>query len=235
MNAKDVGLHTWTPVTSVEHGTDAESTVLHTPRGKMKAGKVIFATNAYTGGIVDQYAGKIVPVKGTACHIVPKSGPVSPHLSHTYNINYQHEGPAVCVDYLNPRPDGGIVMGGGKWMFKDAQSEWYNNWDDSTLLPGVRPHFDGLMQRYFNGWQESGAVVDHLWTGIMGQTKDEVPHVGEVPGLEGQHYILAGFNGGGMSMIFLCGRGLAQMILEKALFEQTGLPRLYKASSERLL
>ena len=200
----------------------------------MKARKVIFAANAYTGGICDLYAGKIVPYKGTACHITPFPSTVSPHLSHTYNISYKHRDQDRRVDYLNPRPDGGIVVGGGKWKYAETRDAWYNNWDDSTLLPGVDTHFDGLMQRYFAGWANSGAVVDHLWTGIMGGTKDELPHIGEIPGLEGHQYIIAGFNGGGMAMIFLSARGLAQMVLGQTSYEETGLPRLYKTSSKRL-
>lgn len=234
VDAKDVELHTWTPVTSIEHGTIADRTLLHTPRGTLRAKKVILATNAYTGGVCGQYADHIIPTKGTACHIAPQPRPVSPHLSQTYNINYSHRHPAPCVDYLNPRPDGGIVVGGAKWMFEGARDEWDNNWDDSAQLPGVRAHFDGLMQRYFAGWQDSGAVVDHIWTGIQGFTKDDQPHVGEVPGLEGRQYIIAGFNGGGMSLIFLCARGLAQMVYDHIPFSETGLPRLFEASSARL-
>lgn len=226
-------LHTWTPVINVEYGDMADSVLLHTARGAVKAKKVIFATNAYTGGVCKQYAGNITPVKGTACHITPNI-PFSPHLSHTYNINYTHQDPAQCVDYLNPRPDGGIVVGGAKWMFVRGRDQWYDNWDDSTLLPGVRSHFDGLMQRYFAEWQDSGAVIDHWWTGIMGETPDEQPHVGEVPGREGQQYIIAGFNGGGMASIFLATKGLAKMVLGQASFERTGIPRLFRTSEERL-
>lgn len=72
------------------------------------------------------------------------------------------------------------------------REQWYNNWDDSSLLPGVRAHFDGLMQRYFGGWQDSGAMMDHLWTGIIGKTENEQPHVGEVPGVGGKQYVIAG-------------------------------------------
>jgi len=199
----------------------------------LKAKKVVFATNAYTAGILPQYTDTIVPYKGTAVHITPKS-PVSPHLVNTYNIHYPIPNVIETVDYLNPRPDGSIVVGGGKWSYANDRSRWYNVWDDSTLLEETVPHFDGLMQRHFRGWENSKAVTDMMWTGIMGLTPDGVPHVGEVPGSAGTQYILAGFNGGGNALIFLTAGGLAKMMLEGVPFEQTGLPRLFKTSSERL-
>ena len=226
-----VNLQTNTPVTAINQDSEGYS-IIETKRGPIRARKVIFATNAYTSGICSSYDKIIDPVKGTCSHIKPKSGPVSPHLSHTYNISYP-PGPAH-TDYLNPRPDGGIVVGGGKWFFEQHRAEWYRNWDDSKLLPGAKNHFDGLMQRHFKGWEESDAEVDHIWTGIQGFTPDGLPHVGEVPGKEGEHYILAGFNGGGNAMIFLCAKAVADMVVCGRSFERTGLPKFFKTTIERL-
>ncbi|KAI6903556.1 FAD dependent oxidoreductase, partial [Hortaea werneckii] len=173
---KLVNLQVRTPVTKVND--QGSFSIVETPRGTIKAQKIIFATNAYTGGLCNTYHDKIIPYKGTAVHIAPGM-PISPHLSNTYNISYRPKG--LGVDYLNPRPDGGIVVGGGKWTYADDKSSWFNNWDDSTLLPSVQPHFSSLMQRHFMGWEKSGSKIDTIWTGIQGLTADERPHVGEVP------------------------------------------------------
>ena len=153
-----------------------------------------------------------------------------PRLSNTYNTKYA---PGGRVDYMNPRPNGGIVLGGGKWTFAHDRDLWYNNWDDSSLIPEVRPHFDGYMQRYFRGWEDSGAVVDHLWTGIMAYTADELPIVGEVPGADG-HYVVAGFNGGGMDRIFLSARGVAAMMVNGVSFTDSGVPAPFEPTQQRL-
>lgn len=229
MEDKLVNLQTRTPVTTIQH--ESGYSVLQTDQGALKARKVVFATNAYTGGLCDVYNGKIIPYKGTAVHIVPRV-PVSPHLSHTYNISYAPEG--LGVDYLNPRPDGGIVVGGGKWTYSQDRSSWFDTWDDSTLLPSVRPHFSSLMQRHFKGWEDSGAEINRIWTGIQGYTADERPHIGEVPGAEGQHYVLAGFNGGGMALIFTSARGVAKMIATGSSYKDTGLPSMFQTTRERL-
>lgn len=69
---------------------------------------------------------------------------------------------------------------------------------------------------------------------VMGYSYDTHPQVGEVPGKPGQ-YICAGFNGHGMPAVFLSAKGVAQMIQSGKKFEEVGLPRVYKTTSERLL
>ena len=60
-----------------------------------------------------------------------------------------------------------------------------------------------------------------------------MPHVGIVPGKQNQ-FIMAGFNGGGMSWIFLTGKAMASMIRDDVSFEETGLPSVFKATEQRL-
>jgi glycine/D-amino acid oxidase-like deaminating enzyme len=67
----------------------------------------------------------------------------------------------------------------------------------------------------------------------MGRTVDGVPHVGIVPGKQNQ-FIMAGFNGGGMTWIFLTGKAMATMIRDNVPFEETGLPSVFQAAKERL-
>jgi glycine/D-amino acid oxidase-like deaminating enzyme len=68
---------------------------------------------------------------------------------------------------------------------------------------------------------------------VIGTTADGFPHCGKVPGKENQ-YILAGFNGSGMSHIFLSAKGVAKMVREGASFEESGMPRIFKTTEERL-
>ena len=67
---------------------------------------------------------------------------------------------------------------------------------------------------------------------VTGFTSDLLPHIGLIPSRPGQ-YIVAGFNGHGMPLIFLSGKGIAEMIYGKT-YEQTGLPRVWRTSQERL-
>ena len=67
---------------------------------------------------------------------------------------------------------------------------------------------------------------------VTGYTSDLLPHIGHVPSRPGQ-FIVAGFNGHGMPLIFLSGKAIAEMICGKT-YRETGLPRVWKTSQERL-
>lgn len=86
------------------------------------------------------------------------------------------------------------MVGGGRSHFFEGKENWYNNVDDSSLIAPAAHYFDNYMQEHFVGWENSGAKVDQIWTGIMGYNSDGLPSVGEVPGREGC-FIAAGFEG----------------------------------------
>ncbi|KAK2604647.1 hypothetical protein N8I77_007560 [Diaporthe amygdali] len=233
-----LNLQTETLVSSVQTNQDG-TTVIHTSRGSVKAKRVVFATNAYSAALLPEYRGVITPYKGIATHLAAEDGwePVFPHLSHTYNIDFGLVPGSETVDYLNPRPDGGIVVGGGNWIFRDQRELWYDTVDDSTLLePIVKAnYFGGYMQRNFKGWEDSGTGMEKIWTGIQGATPDGLPHIGKVPGKQSQ-WILAGFNGGGMALSFLSAQAVATMALGDVPFDQSGVhvPSLFETTEERL-
>lgn len=200
-----------TPVTKLTTSPQSPGeTCLTTDYGILTAGQVVLATNAYTAGLLPTFKGNIVPVRGMASHHLPDKE-VYPHLNNTYNINF---GPGKGVDYLNPRPDGGIVVGGGSWLFVSDVESWKNNWDDAHLFnEQVMSYWHGYMQDRFLGWNDRNSKTDYVWTGVMGRTGDGLPLVGRVPGKEGV-CVLAGFNGGGMAIIALCARAISRIVVE---------------------
>lgn len=68
---------------------------------------------------------------------------------------------------------------------------------------------------------------------VMGYSTDGIPHIGQVPSKPNQ-FILAGFNGHGMPLIFLSARGIASMIMKQKNFAESGIPRIFETSQERL-
>ncbi|RAL03233.1 NAD(P)/FAD-dependent oxidoreductase [Aspergillus ibericus CBS 121593] len=221
-------LYTETLVTNME---GSSPTTLLTSRGTLIAKKTIFATNAYTGALLPQYKGFITPVKGQNSHLAPLPSfrPPIP-LKNTYNLRFSTE----YADYLVPQPNGTIILGGAKWTYDTDQASWWNTVDDRTVINnGATAHFDSVMARHFHGWEDANANHDMVWSGIMGYTPDTLPHVGRVPGSQCQ-WILAGFNGAGMVMIFTMTRAIASMVVKGLEYEETGLPGLFKSTSERL-
>lgn len=161
-----INVQTHTCVTSITESPDGAS-IVTTPRGVILAKKVVIATNGYTSGIVPEYAHKIVPIKITCSHIKPPHDTEHPppHLTQTYGLSYGHG----HRDYLNPRPDGGVICGGATQVHVGNKNNTHNNFDDSSLIESARAHFDTVMQDNFRGWEKSGAAVDYLWTGSKSQ------------------------------------------------------------------
>ncbi|KAJ5757560.1 FAD dependent oxidoreductase [Penicillium nucicola] len=223
-----VNLQTHTLVTSVTQQSSG-AFVVTTPRGSIVAKKVVYANNAYISGLLPQYAPAIVPCKGLCTHISVPDGERAPLLNNSYIVREEDK----TLSYLIPRPDGTIVVGGASSRLQCLPDQWYNNTDDSVLIEDIKNYFDGFMQRNFHGWENSGAQVDKVWTGIMGYSWDSQPHVGVLPGQQDQ-YVLAGFNGHGMPVVYLCALGVAKMVANGIEFENTGVPTVFKTTKERL-
>lgn len=160
------GLYTETPVQRID-SSDPGFVNLFTSKGITKATKVVYATNGYSAGLLPQFLNVIMPVKGQACRLVPNEQTHHGfHPTTTYNLFYGD----FMADYLNPRPDGTIVLGGGIKGYRknpaDRNEKWWNTVDDSDLLdPAVKDGFDKVMETYFRGWEKSEARVSITWTG----------------------------------------------------------------------
>lgn len=161
---KGANLQTMTPVTHISDSPLPDGRwVVSTARGKIKTKKLLFATNAYTSYLAPQFTNHIVPVRGICSRIIVPKDRVAPFLPQTYSIRY---GPSL-YDYLIPRPDGSIIVGGAKSTFWHDPAHWYNVTDDSKLIEPAKTWFDGLMQRSYIGWENSDAYTDKVWTGGM--------------------------------------------------------------------
>lgn len=236
-----MNLQTNTPVTSIRPDEDClDLVVIETERGAIVTPKVVHASNAYVSGVLPEYVHSIIPCKGTCCHVDTSKDSSSsarappPCLTNSYIIRDENQ----IVSYLIPRTDGSIIVGGAQTTFRPFRSQWYGNIDDSVQIDAAKGYYDHYMQRTFRGWEDSAAAVSNTWTGVMGYSFDTAPHIGPVPSRPGQ-FIIAGFNGHGMPVIWLSAKGLAEMILadrkgQKVAFKETGLPRLFETSQLRI-
>ncbi|KAL2426173.1 hypothetical protein ABEF95_012308 [Exophiala dermatitidis] len=226
-------LQTNTPVVGIDRASDGSGGwIIKTPRGSIQTPKIIVATNAYLPALLPEFEDKIVPARGIACRIAVPENPnrPAPHLNNSYTIRF---GPQE-YDYLISRTDGSIVVGGAKQRVLLNDAYWQNNTDDSQLIPGAAGYFDGYMQRLFHGWEDSGAKVTHMWTGIMGYSADLMPWVGEVPEKQGV-YVLAGYTGHGMPRILGCAKAIAALVRGDARsMEETEVPAPYWITGDRL-
>lgn len=160
---RGANLQTTTPVLSVSSTVDPvdKKWSVFTPRGVIKATKVVFASNGYTAGIAPEYTRKIVPCRGICSRITAsENGSPLPYLSNSYCIREGRH-----YDYLIARADGSIIVGGARAAFWDDRKTWYDVTNDDELIEPATNYFDGFMQRTFRGWEDSGAVTEMVWTG----------------------------------------------------------------------
>jgi glycine/D-amino acid oxidase-like deaminating enzyme len=247
--ARGVNLQTNTPVSSItpaHNHLETPTWTVNTTRGSLKCTTVIHGTNGYSSALVPELAGKIVPVKGMVARLVPNDGP---RLTESYMMRFSD----YEYDYLIPRPDGSIIVGGGRRDYYKDLNKWFDVSDDASLIKGAERYFDGYMQRHFRGWEDCNVSTESLWTGsesplrallgsdvrtdcnssqVMGYSDDGFPYVGPVSGKPGQ-FICAGFNGHGMPQIFLSAKAIAEMVLMGATPQEAGLPLPYWTSSDR--
>lgn len=221
-------LQTHTAVSTISSASDGRW-VLETPRGQITAKKIIVATNGYT--LLPELESKITPAKGVACRIaVPEGGKRAPHLNNSYAIRY---GPGE-YDYFISRTDGSVVVGGAKQAVLAKDEYWHNNTDDSELIPGAEKYFENYMQRMFHGWEDSGARVTDIWTGIMGYSADLMPWVGEMPGKPGI-FVAAGYTGHGMPRVLACSVAIAALVRgDIKSLKETNVPQPYWITEDRL-
>lgn len=223
-----VNLQTYTPAVSIQ--TDPNGGfVIETARGTMHAGKVIHANNAYVSSLLPEYEKNIIPCKGICCRITVPDGVTPPLLNNSY-VNRTKDN---TLSYLIPRGDGSIIVGGASATFRQFRDQWYNNVDDSVLIESAKDYYTDYMQRTYRGWEDTGAKVDNIWSGVMGYSYDSNPHIGAVPAKRDQ-FIIAGFNGHGMPVIWLAAKELANMVGQGISFEETRMPRLFKTTQDRI-
>ncbi|KAI1613845.1 FAD dependent oxidoreductase [Exophiala viscosa] len=241
-----LSIETNTPVTEISYDPATNSThpyVLHTPRGLVRASKIIHATNGYTGHLVPGLRGKIYPLRGTMStqKAPPEFGRHGHGRSWGVVSSGNYDGTTGLLEtglyYGNQNPKtGDIFFGGEKVKINEALVS-----DDTIVAPSSLENICTVLPRYFiNGWKEGEEPeVRRVWSGIMGFTADRLPLVGSLPvsitkrGEEHGEWIAAGFNGYGMPLCWSCGEAVAKRLLGQD-DSDIGLPQVFLATEARL-
>ncbi|GAW25569.1 putative FAD dependent oxidoreductase superfamily protein [Rosellinia necatrix] len=225
-----VNLQTHTPVHAVLPGADSEGYwTLETARGTTTARRVIFATNAYTSGLLPEYADAILPSRGTCARVVATASKGPPPLP---SCGIAVSSPNTMDSYWGARPDGSFIVGGAG-SYRDKRELWERNFDDASLIEPAIPFFEQWAAKNLLGWEGAEVKIENVWTGIMGYTPDDLPHVGLVPGKQGL-YICAGFIGHGMPNVLLCAKAVAKLLKDGSPLTESRVPACYETSLERL-
>ncbi|HEY9877417.1 MAG TPA: FAD-binding oxidoreductase [Leptolyngbyaceae cyanobacterium] len=186
------------------------SFVLQTDRGEIGTQAIVYATNAFTHHLLPELQDIITPVRGQ----VIATEPVPRLWDFDWLANDGYE-------YAIQRPDGRVVLGG---MRRCSPTKEMGIEDDTTLEPMVSQGLRRFLRDAFEPLRE--ARIEYEWTGIMGYTPDDNPLIGEVPGRP-REYLAAGYTGHGMSVAFLAGKTLAEVIAGQP---KMPIPKAYRST-----
>jgi len=236
---KDLQFFTNTPATHLERNNSGLWEIT-TPKGVIRARKVILATNGYTAAVWPPFQSAIIPLRGQITAQAPPPNLMA--LPTTYSFIYQDG-----YEYMIPKPlhskyppfPGDIVIGGGTATLPDEGAGEFGITDDSSLNPVLSAYLRNCTKRYFgddsndvDSGNGSAWKTRKEWTGIMGFTGDGMPFIGPVPGEEGL-WVAAAFQGHGMVFCWGCAKALVKMVEGE---EEGGeeFPGIFKVTEERL-
>lgn len=180
-----------TPVNGLTQEANGSWSV-KTPRGTIRAGHVIIATNGYTGDVTPQFKRRVVPVGSYIIATEELSADLAKSLSPA---NRSFADTRRVLTYYRLSPDGKRMIFGGRAKF---------GFSDPVETAPMLHRF--MIDRFP---QLKGTRITHAWTGNVAFTMDELPHMGKFQGL---HYAL-GCNGSGVAMMSFLGRETARKIV----------------------
>lgn len=182
-------LHNHFPVMAIERKTGGFS--LSGPAGRLAAGTVIMATNAYTGGVSPYFRRRLVPV---ASHMIATEE-IAPELMREISPKGRFFADTKRVlYYFRASPDGKRILFGGRARFT-ACNEMQIAQILHRAMCGVWPRLKNIR-------------VTHAWQGNVSFTFDDLPHIAQHDGV----YFAGGCQGNGVAMSNYLGFRLARSI-----------------------
>jgi gamma-glutamylputrescine oxidase len=178
---------------------DGEGVSLETSGGRLRAGAVVVATNAWTGRVFPALSEVVRPVRGQVLAYAP-AAPV-------FRLGIGAE-VTPTGEYWQQTLDGSIVLGGCRAA---APGRDEGVWEQETT-PEVQQALEGVFPRLFPDL--TGLRVARRWAGLMAFTPDYLPVADQAPELPGA-WVVGGFCGHGMPFGMRLGQLLAQAALER--------------------
>lgn len=187
--AAGVDLHTGTRAQAIER--DGSARVVVTDRGRVRAGKVVLATNGYTDGVDPWMRARILPIGSYIIATEPMSeelaASISPHGRTFWDSKW-------FLYYWHVNAERRLIFG-GRASFRRTSVP-----DTAAILAqalaAVHP-------------QAAHLRIEHAWGGKVAFTFDRLPHIGERDGVI--HAL--GYCGSGIALATVFGMTVAERIL----------------------
>lgn len=181
-----------TPVLHIE--PNSNGFIVTTKDEKIQAKNVIVATNGYTRKLHSHLSKRIVKVQSA----LVATAPLSPErIDNLMPTGRMYGNTAKVFSYFRIAPDEPRIIWGGRV--------------GRLCKPGTDDAFSHLAKDLLKVFPDlEDAPVSHGWSGNIGYTFDELPHLGKTP--DGIHYAM-GYCGTGVTRSTYFGHKIAQQIL----------------------
>ena len=163
-----------------------------TSKGIVQAGKVIIATNGYTGSLTPQLQRRVIPIGSYVIATEPVGKDLMDQLMPKNRIVSDTR---KVVYYYRPSPDRSRIVFGGRVSLGESDPR----------VSGPKLH--NALTRIFPELEHT--KISHSWMGYVAFTFDSLMHAGEVDGL----YYAMGYCGSGVAMSGYLGMKIGQQVL----------------------
>ena len=197
--ASDAGarIHGHSAVIRVEPATGGGH-VLHTAQGKLRAERLIVATNGYSSENLPPWmAGRYLPTQSSV--LVTRSMSSDELAAQGWTTHQMCYDTRHLLHYFRLMPDNRMLFGMRGGLAHTPRAE-------TAIRAKIRADFDAM----FPAWRE--VETPHYWSGLVCLSRDLLPYAGPIPGLKGA---FAGFawHGNGVAMGTHAGAILADLAL----------------------
>lgn len=195
-------------------GKDGAKWEVKTNRGTVKGKNVVLATNGFTNALHPGIASTnfTMPVRNQVAAVTPNATTSGNRVFERSNsVPDLHSGNV----YIAARPPGskdeGTVVIGGSTQMSPTRERFIT--DDTSINDQIAYVLHGAARTVYGykNWGESSTVIQD-WTGIVCETPDEFPLVGEVPAEDGLWAIVC-MNGHGMAWAYRSAEALVDMMM----------------------
>ncbi|MGI9405153.1 MAG: NAD(P)/FAD-dependent oxidoreductase, partial [Hyphomicrobiaceae bacterium] len=185
--AAGVTIHSHAPVQNIDRtGGGFEVTV---PQGVVRAGKVIIATNGYTGNLTPWQQRRVIPI---GSYVIATEEIAPDVMDRLMPKNRIHSDTRKLVYYYRPSPDRKRILFGGRVSLNET--------DPRRSGPKLR---DELVRIF----PDLTAIrIRNSWVGFVAYTFDALMHTGHDNGL----YYAVGYCGSGVGMSSYLGMRVGQ-------------------------
>ena len=152
---------------------------LVTGRGWLRAGDVLLATNGYTGTWLPALRRRVVPIGSYIVTTEPLPPETAARLIPGGRMLWTSR---RLLNYFRLTPDNRLLMGGRQNLSTDLDLAESARVLQSTVV------------RFFPELKE--VPITHSWTGRLGTTFDQLPHIGRVDGM----WYALGYSGHGLAL-----------------------------------